>query len=109
MEILCLNAAGRHTAFRKAAGNGNADDQLRLGDMYYNGSSGYRRSYKDAFECYLKAAKQGNAKAQYMIGSFYYYGYKPCMTDDAEAAKWFRMAAENGHTQAKSMLIMMKK
>ena len=95
--------------FRKAAGNGNADDQLRLGDMYYNGSSGYRRSYKDACECYLKAAKQGDAEAQYIIGSFYYYGYRPCVTDAKKAAKWLRLAAEHGHTQAKSMLIMMKK
>ena len=95
--------------FRQAAGNGNADDSRRLGDMFYNGSGGHRKSYMDAFRCYMKAAKQGDAEAQYIIGSFYYYGYRPCVTDAKKAAKWLRLAAEHGHTQAKSMLIMMKK
>lgn len=95
--------------FRQAAGNGSADDSRRLGDMFYNGSGGHRKSYMDAFRCYMKAAKQGDAEAQYIIGSFYYYGYRPCVTDAKKAAKWLRLAAEHGHTQAKSMLIMMKK
>ncbi|MDY6275546.1 MAG: hypothetical protein SPL41_11075, partial [Succinivibrionaceae bacterium] len=94
---------------RQAAGNGSADDSRRLGDMFYNGSGGHRKSYMDAFRCYMKAAKQGDAEAQYIIGSFYYYGYRPCTTDAKKAAKWLRLAAEHGHTQAKSMLIMMKK
>ncbi len=58
--------------FRKAAENGYADAQNRLGARYSNGQ-GVIKDEEEAFRWFLKAAEQGHSKAQSNVGYRYYY------------------------------------
>ena len=59
--------------YQKAAEQGDADAQLKLGSMYYNGT-GVAQSYEKAVEWYRKAAEQRDADAQYHLGVMYELG-----------------------------------
>ena len=50
----------------RAAEQGDADAQNKLGDMYYDGE-GVARDYAEARRWYRKAAEQGFADAQYNL------------------------------------------
>jgi uncharacterized protein len=45
--------------YRKAADQGNAEAQYRLGSMYYRGQGGVRQSYEEAYFWFILAAKAG--------------------------------------------------
>ena len=74
--------------FRKAAEQGNANAQSRLGVAYYNGK-GIRQDFGAAVAWFRKATEQGNTNAQYRLGVAYYDG-KGVHQDFAVAATWFR-------------------
>ena len=84
--------------FTKAADQGNATAQYKLGLMYDKGQ-GVQQDYKEAVKWYRKAAEQGHAKGQFNLGVMYYYG-DGVQQDYKEAVKWYRKAAEQGHNGA---------
>jgi TPR repeat protein len=45
--------------YRKAADQGNAEAQYRLGDIYYTGKGHVKQSYEEAYFWFLLAAKTG--------------------------------------------------
>ena len=88
--------------FRKSAEQGNAEAQVMLGHMYWDGS-GVALNLTEAVEWYRKSAKQGNAYAQLSLGDMYYHG-KGVALDLTEAAEWYRKSAEQGYEDAQSTL-----
>ncbi|EFC35541.1 predicted protein [Naegleria gruberi] len=74
----------------KGAKEGNADDQNRLGVLYYN-----EKDISNAAFWYDQSAKQGHGKAQFNLGLLYY------MNSLMEPAKhWFLKSAEQGYADA---------
>lgn len=76
---------------RKAAEQGFADAQYKLGVMYKYGW-GVEQSYEKAAEWYLKAAKQGLAGAQYNLVRMYKNGLGVEQSAE-EALEWLQKAA----------------
>ena len=77
---------------RKAADQGNADAQFRLGMRYYFGR-GVQQDYTEAAKWFRKAAEQGYADAQFLLGILYEQGIG-VPEDPREAARWYAKAAE---------------
>jgi hypothetical protein len=90
----------------KAAEQGDAEAQWRLGLMYEFGE-GVAQDYAEARRWYRKAAEQGNADAQNSLGINYTTGYG-VPKDLTEAYAWMAVAATNGHTLAKKNLLTTK-
>ena len=88
--------------FRKAAEQGHAGAQDKLGGMYYIGH-GFMEDHTEAARWFRKAAEQGYAEAQHMLGDMYSSGMG-LMKDYAEAATWWQKAAEQGHAGAQYKL-----
>jgi len=88
--------------YRKAAEQGHANAQFKLGYMYEDGC-GVDRNNSTAVEWYRKAAEQGHADAQYNAGKMYEYG-KGVDKNYSTAVEWFRKAAEQGYANANSKL-----
>lgn len=88
--------------FRKAAEQGNASAQNKLGLCYHDGK-GVAKNYSKAIEWYLKAANQGNNLAQCNIGVSYFYGHG-VEQDYKKAVKWYKKAATQGQAQAQCNL-----
>jgi TPR repeat protein len=86
--------------FRKAADQGNADGQYKLGFIFYNGQ-GVPQDYAEAMKWFRKAVDQGDADAQNALGAMYYHGYG-VPKDYAEAMKWYRKAVNQGNAEAQS-------
>ncbi len=84
--------------YRKAAEQGNAAAQNRLG-ICYNIGLGVGKDSNEAIKWYRKAAEQGNAVAQNNMGYYYYE-----RQNYTEAARWYRKAAEQGQIAAQSSL-----
>ena len=84
--------------YRKAAEQGNAAAQNRLGICYKIGL-GVGKDSNEAIKWYRKAAEQGNAVAQNNMGNYYneHQNY-------TEAARWYRKAAEQGQIAAQDSL-----
>ena len=86
----------------KAAEEGDADAQTRIGVAYYLGD-GVAEDPAEAARWWRLAADQGNATAQAGLGDLYSTG-NGVSHDDAEAMIWFRKAAEQGHEYAQFSL-----
>ena len=84
--------------YRKAAEQGNADAQYRLGFMYAHGK-GVEKDEVEAARWYYKAAERGDSAAQYSLGLMYANG-EGVEKDEAKAVQLFRKAAEQGHVAA---------
>lgn len=84
--------------FRRAALEGYAGSQYRLGYCYETGR-GEDQSFSIANEWYEKAAKQGHVDAQYKLGHSYRVG-RGVPIDLAAALQWYKKAAENGDRDA---------
>lgn len=91
--------------FRKAAEQGNAEAQCRLGICYKFGL-GVTQDYAQAISWFRKAADQGNASAQNNLGWMYYEG-KHFEQDYHKAYDYFKMAADRGNIYAVGNLGMM--
>jgi TPR repeat protein len=98
--------------FKKAANQGNAEAQYKLGDMYNEGKGvkkDYQKAvywYKKAAKLFKKAANQGNADAQCKLGDMYYYG-KGVKKDYQKAVYWYKKAANQGNAGAQFTLGVM--
>jgi hypothetical protein len=83
-----------------SAESGDADAQVELGILYYEGmADGRHPDYAKALELFQRAADQGNAKAQDRIALMYYQG-KGVPQDYAQAAHWYLLAAQGGNYHA---------
>ena len=85
---------------------GNAQAQLRLGQLYYHGH-GVRESDAEALRWFERAARQGLAEAQFQLANLYAFGLAPVAPDvDAGrlAAQWYFEAARQGHAEAQYSL-----
>lgn len=83
-----------------AAGNGNAQAQNNIGEMFQNGC-GVTKDYKKAMEWYFKASEQGNDVSWRNIGKMYFYGYG-VNQDCSKAMEWYCKAAEQGNRDAQN-------
>jgi localization factor PodJL len=78
----------------RAAKQGLAPAQFRLGGLYEKGS-GVKKDLAVARDLYLAAAEKGNGKAMHNLAVLYAEGVNG-PPDYRNAAKWFREAAEHG-------------
>ncbi|HQL08649.1 MAG TPA: tetratricopeptide repeat protein, partial [Lentisphaeria bacterium] len=86
----------------KAAEQGNADAQCKLGIMYHDGE-GAPKDLAEAVKWLRKAAEQGHADAQSRLGYLYATG-EGVPKDLAEAFEWTREAAKQGEAKAQHNL-----
>lgn len=87
---------------RLAAEQGDADAQIGLGGMLFDGD-GVPADKPEAAKLFRAAAEQGNATAQYNLAVMLLDG-DGVPADEAEAAKWARLAAEQGEEKAAELL-----
>ena len=80
--------------FRRAAEQGSAAAQDKLGVMYAYGH-GVAQDYKEAVRWYRLAAKSGFNNAQHNLGFMYSNG-RGVVQDYVRAHMWFNIAAVNG-------------
>jgi TPR repeat protein len=94
---------GRHDEslrmYKKAATNGHADAQMRLGDRYLLGD-GVPENSPEAIKWYIKAHEQGHADAAYQLGRAYRHGWG-VEKNDEEAIRFSAIAVDRGRTRAK--------
>ncbi len=90
---------------RSEAGQGDAQNQFKLG-MMYNIGQGVAQDYNEAVNWFSLAADQGLAEAQYFLGLMYANG-NGVSQDNNEAIKWFLLAAEQGNVNAQTLLEML--
>ncbi len=76
--------------YRRAAEQGHAVGQLKLGSMYGNGE-GVPQDDAEAAKWYRLAAEQGHAVGQLSLGNMYRRG-QGVPQDDVKAYKWFNLA-----------------
>ena len=77
--------------YRKAAEQGDAEAQNKLGFMYHTGR-GVAEDAAEAVKWYRKAAEQGHALAQATLGASYSVG-RSVPKDDVAAYAWLSQAA----------------
>jgi TPR repeat protein len=77
--------------YRKAAEQGDADAQFRIGVSYYDGE-GIAKDAVEAVKWYRKAAEQGLADAQTNLGNCYYNG-EGVAKDAVEAYAFYNLAS----------------
>lgn len=76
------------------AEQGDANAQINLGVMYYNGD-GVKQDKTEALKWVAKAAEQGLACAQYNLGVMYENG-QGVEKDYTKAVSWYKKAAVQG-------------
>ncbi|MDR3640771.1 MAG: caspase family protein [Humidesulfovibrio sp.] len=91
--------------YLKAAEQGHARAQLRLGNMYSQ-SQGIRQDFREAVKWYRKASEQENAEAQFDLGVMYHKG-QGVPQNYSEALKWYSKAAKQGYDKAQGNLAVM--
>jgi uncharacterized protein len=84
--------------FRKAADQGDAYAQGRLGSRYYNGK-GVPQSYAEAAKWYRKSADQGDFHSQAILGEMYVLG-QGVPQDYVSAHMWLNLSAAQGNQDA---------
>ncbi|MBF0141426.1 MAG: sel1 repeat family protein [Magnetococcales bacterium] len=92
-------------AIQRAADQGDAAAQSKLGGLYYLGQ-GVPQDYKKAAKWLHIAAAQGNVEAQGQLGMMYHEG-QGVPHDNAEAEKFLRKAAEQNDVTAQKNLAIM--
>jgi len=92
--------------YKKAAEQGHAVAQNRLGAMYAKGD-GVTQDYKEAFKWYRKAAEQGYALAQFNLGGMYLEG-NGVTKDYVQSYMWFKLAVSGGYKDAVKILETLK-
>lgn len=84
------------------AADGNADAQVQLGLLYYEGR-GVAADETRAFALFERAAATGRTDAMFLLGRMCLLGHGPARQDadaDRNAARWFFEAARRGHADA---------
>lgn len=95
------------TWYKKAAQQGYAPSQSKIGDFCYFGKF-TQRNLKRSFFWHKKASDQGYAKSQYAIAEFYYHGLGGIQKDLKKASFWYEKAADQGHKKARLKLQKIK-
>jgi TPR repeat protein len=90
--------------YRKAADQGDAEAEYRLGHAYVQGASGLPRDLSQGTALMMRAGDHGNARSLYFIGEFYRTGLFGITKDGAQAIAWYRKAADLGYALAESRL-----
>jgi TPR repeat protein len=72
--------------------NGDADAQIKMGDLYFR-DPGLTKDHAEALFWYRKAAAQRNAQGLLMIGYFFQHGLGVDQNLD-QAIEWYKKAAE---------------
>jgi len=72
-------------------GPGGSDTLREIGDWYYNGENGLRKSPTDAVTWYLKAAEEGNDLALRKLGEMFEFG-EGVAPDHEKALEWIGKA-----------------
>ena len=90
--------------YRKAAEQGHAEAQFRLGNLYHRGLD-----EPAMVSWYRRRAEQGYADAQFFLGLMSEIGQGLPQDEwinkvEEEAVKWYRKAAEQGHADAQYRL-----
>lgn len=101
-----LNLGVDIQAITKAAEQGDAEAQARLG-YYYGSGKVVKQDKAKGIEWTRKAAEQGIATSQVSLGLCYLQG-DGVPVDKEEAIKWLRKAAEQGNPLAKEWLEKLK-
>lgn len=86
----------------KAAEQGDAHAQSKLGMMYHNGG-GVPQGDVQAVSWWRKAAEQGDARAQTDLGVSYQFG-RGVPQDDVQAIRWLEKAVAQGYAMAQDDL-----
>jgi TPR repeat protein len=86
------------TLLEPLAQSGNAEAQLRLGQIYVNGW-GVGQDYVTSAKLFTAAAGAGNAEAQYELGKQWVEG-RGVSQNDAEMVKWHTRSAKQGFHKA---------
>ena len=86
--------------FRKAAEQGHAEAQYRMGSAYYNG---VKRNYREAVRWYQMAATHESTDAQTALGNMYHNG-TGVVKSYFNAVWWYSQAAEKGNVWAQYYL-----
>ncbi|MDO8804050.1 MAG: SEL1-like repeat protein [Elusimicrobiota bacterium] len=81
--------------YRKAAEQGDAAAQFKMGQIYLRGE-GVLQDMSLAAGWYLKAAQQGHPEAQFNAGLLCAKGQGGIPKDDAKAAEWYLKSATQG-------------
>ena len=97
--------ADNFSEIERLANQGDADAQLELGVMYFDGD-GVTQDYIKSAYWLEKAAEQGHVIAQARLGYMYYSG-DYIAQDYAKATYWTEKAAEQGKGSAQYLLGMM--
>src|SRR5437899_6890215 len=85
--------------YLKAANQGLAEAQFKLGVRYFEYGKKAKENYTSAFSWFFKAANQGIGEAQFNVGLMYQIG-RGVPTNKVEAYKWYNIAAAQGFTKA---------
>ena len=90
---------------QKAADQGYAEAQEKLGEMYARGRGGLAKDDAQAVSLFRKAAEQGFAQAQFTLGWAYDTG-DGVPVDIIEGERWLRKAADQGYDLAQYVLCL---
>lgn len=92
--------------WKPLASKGDVAAQIRLGDLYYEGS-GVEQDTAEALRWYNKAAGQNNAEAQARLCAVYLDESNDNEKNIAAAEKWCQKSAKSGNAEAQYVLAMM--
>lgn len=106
-EYIKLDYVKAAELYQKAADQGHAEAQFKLGTMYADGL-GVPKDYNKAAELYQKAADQGNTEAICKLASMYYYGFGKKKNYN-KAEELYQRAIDLGDTSAKYYLDQLNK
>lgn len=93
--------------YRRAADQGNAEAQWRLGRLYSDGK-GASQDLPEAAKWFRQAALRGHAQAQYKLGNLYRTG-TGVPVDHGQAVRWYQEGANRGEVLAQNNLGLMLK
>lgn len=97
---------GTFEYYKSLAEKGNAEAQMKLGELYKSGKE-VAQNVAESAKWYRKAAEQGLKDAQFKLGELLFEG-KGIAQDAKEAADWLEKAASQGHQAAKDKLSEIK-
>lgn len=81
---------------KKWANQGNAEYQVKVGLIYYEGE-GVRQDLVLARRMFQKAAKKGHIQGQGILGFFYEEGLGGLKRNRATAKEWYGKTCDKGH------------
>jgi TPR repeat protein len=85
--------------YMKAAENGYAEGQVKVGDCYFFGFDRVTKDEAKGFEWLMKAAENGADEGMVKVGYCYRYGMGGVTENKAKAFEWYMKAAENGSAE----------